>query len=135
MRLERIIAIILLLLVRKKVSAKYLSELFNVSLRTIYRDIEAINLAGLPLISTTGPYGGFGVEESYKVEKGIFNTEDMAVLLSALNTMQPISLGQNMHSALEKVRSLIPADELTQITSNTEQIIIVRGWLAGKSFH
>ncbi len=131
MRIERIIAIIILLFVRKRVSALYLAELFDVSKRTVYRDIDAINLAGLPIVSSTGPGGGFGIAEHYKIEKGLFSTEDIALLLSALNTLQPISLGQEMLTALEKVRSLVPESELERITTATQQVIVdYRPWFS-----
>ena len=54
MKLERMIAIIMLLLQREKMGGKELAELFEVSLRTIYRDIETINQAGIPIVTSSG---------------------------------------------------------------------------------
>ncbi|MEK3663344.1 HTH domain-containing protein [Paenibacillus sp. FSL F4-0236] len=60
MKLERMIAIIMLLLQREKMSGRELAELFEVSLRTIYRDIETINQAGIPIVTSSGVGGALG---------------------------------------------------------------------------
>ncbi len=59
MKMERLLAIIMLLLNRKQINAKELAEYFEVSQRTIYRDIDAINQAGIPIVSYMGAEGGF----------------------------------------------------------------------------
>lgn len=51
MRMERMLAIVLLLITKRRIQAKDLAELFEVSIRTIYRDVEAINQAGVPIIT------------------------------------------------------------------------------------
>ncbi|KOY14783.1 hypothetical protein AMS66_19855 [Paenibacillus xylanivorans] len=51
MKLERLLSIIILLLNRRMVQAKELAERFEVSVRTTYRDIEAINVAGIPIVT------------------------------------------------------------------------------------
>jgi predicted DNA-binding transcriptional regulator YafY len=66
MKLERMIAIIMLLLQRVKMSGRELAELFEVSLRTIYRDIETINQAGIPIVTSSGVGGGIGIMNEYR---------------------------------------------------------------------
>ena len=57
MKVSRLVSIIILLMDKKRVSAKELAEMFEVSPRTIYRDIEAISIAGIPVHSTSGVGG------------------------------------------------------------------------------
>ena len=61
MRIDRILSITVMLLNKERISARDLAKRFEVSIRTIYRDIEAINLAGIPVISYQGNNGGFGI--------------------------------------------------------------------------
>ncbi|WP_277407135.1 helix-turn-helix transcriptional regulator [Lacrimispora xylanisolvens] len=68
MKIDRLIAIIMILLEREKVTAKSLSEMFEVSMRTIYRDLEVINQAGIPIFATSGPGGGVEIMKEFKVE-------------------------------------------------------------------
>ena len=63
MRIDRMLTIIVILLNRRRISAKALAEKFEVSVRTVYRDIEAINMAGIPVVSYPGNNGGFGILE------------------------------------------------------------------------
>lgn len=66
MKTSRLLAITLYLMNKNIVSGKLLSEKFEVSERTIQRDIEAINLAGIPIISHRGANGGYEILKSYK---------------------------------------------------------------------
>ena len=61
MRIDRMLTIIVMLLNRDRISARELADKFEVSVRTVYRDIDAINLAGIPVISYPGNDGGFGI--------------------------------------------------------------------------
>ena len=54
MKLERLLTMTMILINRKKVTAQELADLFNVSVRTIYRDIETLSCAGVPVISQQG---------------------------------------------------------------------------------
>lgn len=65
MRIDRMLGIVVILLNRDRVSAKHLADRFEVSVRTIYRDIEAINMAGIPIVAYAGSNGGFGIMNNY----------------------------------------------------------------------
>lgn len=79
----------MLLLERKKISAPELAKMFEVKLRTIYRDIETISMAGIPIITYRGADGGFGITEEYKIKKSF--------LLFQISRHLLIRLG-NIHS-------------------------------------
>lgn len=65
MKLDRLLAITMILIQRRRIPAKELADMFEVSVRTIYRDIEAINQAGIPIVSYQGANGGIGIMENY----------------------------------------------------------------------
>ena len=73
MKLERLLEIIIYLLNHEKVSATYLAEHFDVSVRTIQRDMASIAEAGIPVYALGGRYGGYAVLENYKIKNITFD--------------------------------------------------------------
>lgn len=71
MKLQRLLGITMLLLSRKRVGAQELAHRFEVSLRTIYRDIEAINATGVPIASFAGIDGGYEIMDEFRIERQI----------------------------------------------------------------
>ena len=67
MKIDRLVSIIMILLDKKRISAQELADTFEVSLRTIYRDIDAISMAGIPIRSTPGVGGG--LSRHYQTER------------------------------------------------------------------
>ncbi|HGZ8701321.1 TPA: helix-turn-helix transcriptional regulator, partial [Staphylococcus aureus] len=121
MKISRLISIILLLNERKRVSAHELSELMEVSQRTIYRDIEAINIAGIPVYSIPGVGGGFEIMENFKIDKNTFTENELASLLIS-NSNFPEKLKNNdFFNTNLKIKSLIPKDKLNSIETQVEQ--------------
>ena len=78
MKIDRLVSIILILLDKKRIGARELADLFEVSPRTIYRDMDAINMAGIPVRSTSGVGGGFEIMPEYKMDKKIFSADDLS---------------------------------------------------------
>ena len=133
MKFERMLAIVMLLLQRKKVTGKELAEMFEVSLRTIYRDIEAINSAGIPIITTSGIGGGIGIIEQYKIEKGIFTADDISTMLMGLGIVQGALSGKDIASVHAKLRSFISEELADDIAIKTDQIMFdLSSWVRGK---
>ncbi|QQO10045.1 helix-turn-helix transcriptional regulator [Breznakiella homolactica] len=124
MKIDRLIAIIMILLEREKISAPVLAEMFEVSTRTIYRDIDAINMAGIPIVSYTGPGGGVGILDSYKVEKRLFNTADITSLLLGLGSIRTSMDDSEIVTTLAKIRGMIPEGEQQRIESDVRRIKI-----------
>ncbi|MGM0123676.1 hypothetical protein IGI37_001049 [Enterococcus sp. AZ194] len=108
MKVARLISIIMTLLDRERVSAQELSDMFEVSLRTIYRDIESINLAGIPIHATSGVGGGFEIMPNYKVNKHIFSTSDLTTILMGLSHLSDVMQGEELANARAKIKSFIP---------------------------
>lgn len=124
MKTDRLIAIIMLLIEKKKVQAGELAELFGVSTRTIYRDIYAINLAGIPVISYQGAGGGIGIEENYKLDKYLLSQNDVAGIISALTSILDVYRDEKLINALAKMRSLVATPQNNEVAANPSQVII-----------
>ena len=91
MKIDRLIAILTTLLQKDKVTAAYLAEKFEVSERTILRDIDTLNRAGIPIITTQGSGGGIAVSDNYKIDKTLLSSEDLQSILSGLRGLDSIS--------------------------------------------
>lgn len=85
MKTERLFSILIYLLQKKKVSAEQLASQFEVSKRTIYRDIDALCSIGIPIISYLGKNGGFTLIDTYKLDKFTFSEEEKQFLLEGLS--------------------------------------------------
>lgn len=98
--------------------------MFEVSPRTIYRDIDTINMAGIPVRSTSGVGGGFEIMQEYKIDKNVFSTADLSAILMGLSSLSNMIRGDELVNALAKVKSFIPADRVEDIELTTNQIFI-----------
>lgn len=87
MKLERMIGILSILLQKEKVTAPYLAEKFEVSRRTINRDIEALCMAGIPLVTEQGQNGGVSIMEGYNIDRALLSTSDMQAILAGLRSL------------------------------------------------
>lgn len=83
-KIERILAIIVLLLDNDLISTAQLAERFKVTKRTIFRDIETIELAGFPIISHPGRNGGFSLMNSFKLRTYTYSRSEKQDILNAL---------------------------------------------------
>lgn len=133
MKFERMVAIVMLLLQRKKVNGKELAEMFEVSIRTVYRDIEAINAAGIPIATTSGVGGGIGIAEQYKIEKGIFTADDISTMLMGIGIIQDALSGKKIASAHAKLKSFISDELADDIAIKSNQMMFdLSAWIGRK---
>ena len=124
MRIDRMLGITVLLLNRDRVSARQLSEKFEVSVRTIYRDIEAINMAGIPIVAYSGSNGGFGILENYRLDRQVLTLQDMISIITALKGVSR-SLGDSgLETVTEKILNLIPPDKIDYLKQQSEEVAI-----------
>lgn len=124
MKIERIISIIMLLLERRVVSATALAETFEVSRRTIYRDMETINGAGIPIVAYAGSDGGFSILEQYKIDKKLFTLSDITLLLTALGSVHASLSNTELLHTMAKVKGLVPEEHIKDIEQKSSQITI-----------
>ena len=134
MKVDRLVSIIMILLEKKRIGAQELADRFEVSPRTIYRDIDAINMAGIPVRSTSGVGGGFEIMPEYKMDKRVFSTAELSALLMGLSHLSGMVRGEELLSALAKVRSFIPAEKAKEIDLKANQICIdLRPWMGNRN--
>lgn len=134
MKLERLVSILMTLLDKKRINAQDLADIFEVSKRTIYRDIDALNLAGIPIRSTAGVGGGFEIMENYKLNKQVFSTADLSAILMGLSGLSDLMEDQQLTHALTKVKSFVPENAAQEINLKANQIVIdLTPWLGNKN--
>lgn len=108
MRIQRLLALVCVLADNEKVTVRELAERFEVSRRTIFRDLEALNCAGIPIVSQPGREGGVSVMEGYKVARSVLSSDDARRLFSALDGLRSID-GDPSASGL--IARLVPERE------------------------
>ncbi|GAA5531350.1 YafY family protein [Herpetosiphon gulosus] len=106
-KVERLIAIIMILLKKELVSAKEFSRLFNVSKRTILRDMETLSLANIPIYAVQGVKGGYGIMEEYKVDKRLLTSADLQNILTALGGLEQIFLTEEVARTIKKIEAMV----------------------------
>lgn len=134
MKVDRLVSIIMILLDKERIGAQELADRFEVSPRTIYRDIDAINMAGIPIRSTSGVGGGFEIMQGYKLDKKVFSTSDLSAILMGLSSLSNMVRGDELVNALAKIKSFIPADRMKEIELKVDQIWIdLSPWMGNSS--
>lgn len=132
-KINRVIAIIMILLREERISATKLSEMLEVSTRTIYRDIETISLAGIPIVTYSGVNGGIGIMSEYKISKGLFTISDVSSLLMGLNSINSSLSDKEIINTIVKIKGLIPIEHRRDIEEKMNQILIDhRAWFKRK---
>src|SRR4030042_1157213 len=116
MRIDRMLAIVIMLLNKDRVSARELSNKFEVSIRTVYRDIDAINLAGIPIVSFSGNNGGFGILDNYKIDRQLLSLDDMISILTTLKGINNTLEDKYLSNAIDKITSLVPKDKSAELS-------------------
>lgn len=130
MKVDRLVSIIMILLDKKRIGAQELADIFEVSPRTIYRDIDAINMAGIPVRGSSGVGGGFEIMENFKIDKNVFSTADLSTLLMGLSSLSNMLRGDELVHVLAKVKSFIPTNQAKDIELRANQIYIdLSPWL------
>ena len=108
MRIDRLISITMYLLGHKTVSAARLAERFEVSKRTILRDIEQLSLAGIPVKSLPGTNGGYSIMEGFKIDGLLVKKEEQESIITALKGLLTAYDNARYSNTLEKITSLFP---------------------------
>jgi predicted DNA-binding transcriptional regulator YafY len=124
MKIDRLLSITLMLINRPIVTAKELSERFDVSIRTIYRDIESIAAAGIPVTACNGKGGGYCLIENYRVDRQLLSLDDMLSILTALKGINSSLNNSGIDNTIEKIVSLVPDDKAQLVRQHFDTIII-----------
>lgn len=112
MKVDRLIGILSILLQKDTVTAPYLAERFEVSRRTVNRDIEALCKAGIPIVTRQGTGGGISIMENYKMDKTLFTMEEMQDILAGLGSLD--SVNKTKRYARLKEKLFVGASDFTE---------------------
>lgn len=102
MKIDRMIGILSLLLQWEKVTAPELAEHFEVSKRTINRDIDDLCKAGIPICTTQGAGGGIRIMDGYRMDRTVLTSKDMQMILAGLRSLDSVSGSQYYSWLMEK---------------------------------
>lgn len=122
-KLDRVTAILTQLQSKPVVRAQDLAQKFEVSVRTIYRDVKTLENAGIPIIGEAG--SGYSLMDGYKLPPVMFTKEEVLSFITAEKLMQKFlheSLGQHYQNAMEKVRSVLKYSDKNLIENIEKQI-------------
>jgi predicted DNA-binding transcriptional regulator YafY len=116
MRADRLLALLMLLQSRGQLTAGELSRELEVCERTIYRDIDALSAAGVPVYAERGPAGGYALLDSYRTDlTGLTQGELRALfLLSIPDALDDLGLGDDLAAALRKLSAALPQARRTE---------------------
>lgn len=124
MKIDRLIGILSVLLQKEAVTAPYLAEKFEVSRRTIGRDIEALCKAGIPIVTRQGANGGISVMENYKIDRTLFTNTELLDILAGLRSLDSVN-GTNRYGKLMEKLSAGSSDFMV---GNQSVLIDLSSW-------
>jgi predicted DNA-binding transcriptional regulator YafY len=129
MRATRLVSLLLLLQLRGQLTAAELAGHFEVSIRTIHRDVEALAAAGVPVEAVRGPAGGYRLAGGYRTKLTGLTSEEAEALFVAPAPAAELGLGGVLTNARLKVLSALPL-ELQERATRAERYfhLDTRGW-------
>lgn len=123
---ERLLAITLLLQARGKMTARHLADILGVSTRTIYRDIDTLSLAHIPVSMDYGPGGGYYLPGDYHFESTIFTPEEAVSLVLSADMAGNYSLfadDDGLQRALLKLEAALPRQYRVDVKAARQRIL------------
>ena len=105
MKIDRLIGILSVLLQKEKVTAPELAKQFEVSRRTINRDIEDLCKAGIPICTSQGAGGGIYIMDGYRMDRTLLTSKDMQMILAGLRSLDSVSGSRYYSQLMEKIKT------------------------------
>ena len=105
MKIDRLLGILTVLLQNEKMTAPELAEKFEVNRRTIGRDIDALCMAGIPVVTRQGAGGGISIAEGFKLDKNVLTTEELTGIIAALKGIGSVSEQSSVERTLDKLKA------------------------------
>lgn len=119
MKIDRLIGILSVLLQEEKVTAPELADRFEVSRRTINRDIEDLCRAGIPVSTSQGAGGGIRIMDGYRMDRTLLTSKDMQMILAGLRSLDGVSGSHYYGQLMEKLKA-----GSSTVVSGSETILI-----------
>lgn len=124
MQTENLFELTYILLDKKSVTAKEMASHFGVSSRTIYRWVDALNLAGVPVYTSKGKGGGIFLSDKYALDKALFTDEEKQEMLASIQAVSSLSGVSSAQSAISKLHSLIGSMQASKVQDKSNWIQI-----------
>ena len=105
MKIDRLIGILSILLQKEMTTAPELADYFEVSRRTIGRDIEALCKAGIPIQTSQGFGGGISIMDGYRMDRALLTSKDMQMILAGLRSLDSVSGSRYYSQLMEKIQT------------------------------
>jgi predicted DNA-binding transcriptional regulator YafY len=130
MRADRLLSLLILLQTRGSLTAETLASELEVSVRTIYRDLQALSTAGVPVYAERGPGGGCSLLEGYRTTlTGLTPQEARALfMLSIPAPLDQLGVSQELKAALLKLSAALPASQRGEEESSRQRIYLDSSW-------
>ena len=119
MKIDRLIGILSILLQKEKVTAPELAQVFEVSKRTINRDIDDLCRAGIPIVTSQGTGGGISIMDGYRMDRTILSSKDMQMIMAGLRSLDSVSGSHYYGQLMEKIKA-----GSTKVVSGSDSILI-----------
>lgn len=126
LKIDRLLSIIIYLLNHQKVKAQELADRFEVSLRTIYRDLDAIGQAGIPIVTFQGGAGGVAIMDGFKLDKSVLSRDEILSIITGLKGINSIS--SDMHTRLLIDKFSVISTDSSSISAGQELVIDLSPW-------
>ena len=124
MKIDRQLGILSMLLQKENITASYLSQMFEVSTRTINRDIEDLCKAGIPIVTRQGVGGGISIMDGYKIDRTMLTRDEMQDILAGLRSLDSVN-GTNRYGQLMEKLSIGSSDFMV---GNQSVLIDLSSW-------
>ncbi|UKS25917.1 YafY family transcriptional regulator [Paenibacillus sp. HWE-109] len=123
MKIDRLLAMTVLLLNRGRVSAKELADRFEVSTKTIYRDMETLNQSGIPIVAHQGISGGFEIMEPYAMARQFLTLSEIDAMVAAVKGIHTAVDDRMLGTLLDKVQALLSKADHAQMEQKGPGIV------------
>lgn len=110
MKYQIMIKMLTMLMSRRKVTAKEIADRYDISVRSVYRYVEELNVSGVPVDVVRGRYGGICISDTFRLPSGYFTRGEYAAAINALEAMHSQMNDEDTLSALEKLQRQQKAD-------------------------
>ncbi|HVF95725.1 MAG TPA: HTH domain-containing protein, partial [Flavisolibacter sp.] len=125
-RIDRLAAMLIHLQSKPLVKAQEMADKFSISLRTVYRDVHALEEAGVPIIGEAGT--GYRLMEGYKLPPVMFTEDEASALLTASKLMQFMTdelTAKHYNTALDKIRAVLRISEKEHVSDIDRHVAVV----------